>query len=413
MGIQQLAALRQDIVQVYSTQLGSWSVPTDELLACFQAFEKPATTEFPKEEEEKKSSQAVQDELQSFLNSAVGSTGSIDDDDDGASYTSDNGTRYVKVPSSKKWIHEALAEATGLITSKQPQTQTLPDGSAKKRKRSNNKSKFTARHAKNWIYVTGLPSDTTTEELQGVFSKAGLLDLDPETQQPKIKLYSDSKTGIAKGDASLCFAHAASVNLAIRLFDDGPFRLDRPTQKMKVQHAKFQQKGEFQKKKSVSLKKKQVARLAALQAVGWDQDDNGRITGGKKGLCIVVFQHLFTPQELSPDEDACLAQLEQEMMEQIFTTGKMEKLTFFSKHPDGIAIVKFAQPSVASDIVHQWNGKEFRGRRLIVKYWDGVTDYTAKAQDDDGKEDERHEEFGNWLESQELPEELRLQVESS
>ena len=47
-------------------------------------------------------------------------------------------------------------------------------------------------------------------------------------------------------------------------------------------------------------------------------------------------------------------------------------------------------------------------------FWDGVTDYTIH---DDAKEEaeaeKRHEEFGNWLDEQELPEEFQLQVEGA
>jgi hypothetical protein len=47
-------------------------------------------------------------------------------------------------------------------------------------------------------------------------------------------------------------------------------------------------------------------------------------------------------------------------------------------------------------------------------YWDGVTDYTKAVGDEEKEkfeEEKRHEDFGNWLESQEeLPPELRLQV---
>ena len=65
---------------------------------------------------------------------------------------------------------------------------TAADGS-KKRKR--NKTKFSDKNAKClcWIYVTGLPNDTDEEEVAQFFSKCGVIDLDPETQKPKVKLY--------------------------------------------------------------------------------------------------------------------------------------------------------------------------------------------------------------------------------
>ena len=56
---------------------------------------------------------------------------------------------------------------------------------------------------------------------------------------------------------------------------------------------------------------------------------------------------------------------------------------------------------------------------MTAIYWDGATDYSASAMRamgmDDGKgeaeEAARLENFGDWLEDQELPPELRLQVE--
>lgn len=41
----------------------------------------------------------------------------------------------------------------------------------------------------NWIYVTGLPSDVTEEELVEHFSKAGVLAINPATATPKVKIY--------------------------------------------------------------------------------------------------------------------------------------------------------------------------------------------------------------------------------
>ena len=43
----------------------------------------------------------------------------------------------------------------------------------------------------------------------------------------------------------------------------------------------------------VSRAKKKVARLAALQPVGWDEGENGRIVGRLKGLHILVSMNMF------------------------------------------------------------------------------------------------------------------------
>src|SRR6056300_1140041 len=65
---------------------------------------------------------------------------------------------------------------------------TVQTDTAKKRKRKN-KPKFSAKSARNWIYITGLPHDTNMDELHTYFSKVGIIDIDPESLKPKIKLY--------------------------------------------------------------------------------------------------------------------------------------------------------------------------------------------------------------------------------
>jgi len=84
----------------------------------------------------------------------------------------------------------------------------------------------------------------------------------------------------------------------------------------------------------------------------------------------------------------------------------------FSKNPQGVVILKFSQPVVASRTVKEFNGRIFNGRKIDATFWDGVTDYTVVDEEREKIEGEmRHEEFGSWLEDQELPEALRLRVE--
>ena len=41
------------------------------------------------------------------------------------------------------------------------------------------------------IYVKGLPQDISVDEMKDFFLKAGILKIDPETNQEKIKIYTD------------------------------------------------------------------------------------------------------------------------------------------------------------------------------------------------------------------------------
>ena len=369
---------------------------------------------------DEQASSTVQDELEAFLQSTdkIGSQHENDDNQE-EGYQSDNGTDYVKDPRTGNWIHSALgptriqkqSTTENILTSPMIQEQNY-------KKKRTKKAKFSNKHMRNWVYITGLPQNTSTEEISQVFSKVGIIDLDPESQTPKIKIYRHTEgpsKGEIKGDASLCFARPESVDLAIQIFDDAPFRLDDPKKRLQVQRAKFEQEGtEYDAKRvKISNAKRKVAKLAALQAVGWDESDNGRLTGGRKGLCIVVLKHMFTLDELKKDEDATLAELEKEVRIECEEWGYVEKFTIFSKNPQGVVILKFGHPVAASTAVKEFNGRIIKGQKVDACFWDGVTDFTVI---DDEKEkiegEQRHEEFGSWLEDQEIPEELHLRLES-
>jgi len=63
--------------------------------------------------------------------------------------------------------------------------------------------------------------------------------------------------------------------------------------------------------------------------------------------------------------------------------------------------------------VTKFNGKlGSNGRKVEASYWDGVTDFTCRDVDREEKDTEKRlDEFGDWLEDQDLPEEFKLQVE--
>jgi hypothetical protein len=387
----------------------------------------------------------VQDELEAFLSSMAQPANEVnhmrwgancDDEDlsETESYESDGGTRYVKDFRTGTWVHEALhVRAMSKATSRKPaQSQSTTTSNDKKRDGSahavtvhsnrKKKAKFSAKNARCWLYATGLPSDTTMDEAVAFFSRAGILDLNPETQKPKIKLYTDS-TGRCKGDASVCFARPESVGLAVTLFDEAPFRPQESATDhlLHVEPAKFEahsdKAGAAPQRIRASNAQRKVARLAALQATDWDEGEiNGRLTGGRKGLRIIVLKRLFNPAQLPDDEDAFFAQLEQDLRVECERHGEVEKITVFSSHPEGVVVCKFAIPGAASEAVKSLNGKlwnENNSQRVEASFWDGVTDFTTRdTAKEQIEEQSRLEEFGAWLEKQEeLPDELKLKTE--
>jgi len=350
------------------------------------------------------------------------------DDDDEEGYTTDGGTEYIRCKSTGTWVEASLMRrpvskrkvpAPTINAKKEEESSSstaLGKKNAKKRKKV---AKFSAKKARNWVYVTDLPQDIEEDELCNYFSRAGIIDLDPDTQLPKIKVYrfknnDEGTVGMPKGDASICYARPESVELAINILDESMIRAtsEKP---IRVSRAKFEQKGEvFKNSNNISLAKRKVAKLAAVQAVCWDESENGRITGGLKGLRIIVIKGLFKPKSIE-NNDSSLQMLERKVHTECSKYGDVEKITVFSKNPAGVVIVKFAQPAAASAAIKGYQNVYISGKKLEATFWDGVTDYTIHDEEQEAKEtEERHQAFGEWLDSQqELPEHLQLRLEGA
>lgn len=92
------------------------------------------------------------------------------------------------------------------------------------------------------VFVQGLPLDTTPKRLEEYFSKCGLIRRDQLTDEPCVKLYTDSATGAPKGEGLVSFEKEESVDLAIELLDGDQNMAAGYT--LRVSPAEFTQKGE-------------------------------------------------------------------------------------------------------------------------------------------------------------------------
>jgi HIV Tat-specific factor 1 len=96
------------------------------------------------------------------------------------------------------------------------------------------KSKNTA------VYITGLPEDTTGDELADCFRKFGLLEEDDDGA-PKVKMYARDD-GTFSGEALVVYFKEDSVSLACTMLDDAELRLGDPSSRMRVTKADFTHK---------------------------------------------------------------------------------------------------------------------------------------------------------------------------
>ncbi|KAJ1438189.1 hypothetical protein B484DRAFT_444774 [Ochromonadaceae sp. CCMP2298] len=154
------------------------------------------------------------------------------------------------------------------------------------------------------------------------------------------------------------------------------------------------------------------------QALAWNEDDDIGVSSNlKSALRITVLEGLFTPADFH--DPAFSDELEADIAGECQKCGQIEKLTFFSANPRGVAVVKFSTTFAAQECVLLMNGRYFGGRKLRCYFWDGVANFSLTTQsaqqeeEQEAQEAARLDEFGDWLDrdQEELPEEFRLQLE--
>ncbi|CDW88320.1 rna binding domain protein [Stylonychia lemnae] len=271
----------------------------------------------------------------------------------------------------------------------------------KKRYLENKKRKWYQTKVNTFIYIQGLPLDITHEDLKEFFGRCGVIRLDPNTGQEMIKIYKDSD-GNPKGDARIGFAMVESLDTAIAMLNDTEFL---PGFKITVQPAEFQQKGEEyvpRKKQKIDPLEKLRIKAEQERQLAWDDDMHIH----EIGLRIVILEGMFTMEEVEQNSDRTdvfFQELEYEIRSEIENFGAIDKMHFFREHPNGVIKIRFMSSIHADECIKVMNGRFFDGRQLKCYFWDGKTDYRVVKESVE-EQNRRIDDFGQWLEEQELAE---------
>jgi len=267
-----------------------------------------------------------------------------------------------------------------------------------------------ASKASSAVYVEGLPSDATEEELFETFKKCGVVKLDARTEKPKVKVYRD-ESGAVKGDGLVVFLKPPSVDLAITLLDQTELRLGDASTKMTVSAAKFEAKrggegggegedgGDAKGGAKKAMTKTERKRAAAIlkrqeaQALGWSGFDDAE--DAKK--LIVVLRHMFTLEEMYSDVNL-RKELEEDVVEEAQRTcGPVMSVRTYTRSKDGTMTVSFKTRQAAEACVAAWNGRWFDGRQIAASAWDGKTKIATEQDESDAAQRARLDAYAKSL----------------
>ncbi|XP_002741882.1 17S U2 SnRNP complex component HTATSF1-like [Saccoglossus kowalevskii] len=307
------------------------------------------------------------------------------DDDFIAQYQANYGAHELVVGESKQSASNPTKVEQSPCFATTSDSKIMESQKAHKRKADEGWFEMEEKKNRN-VYVTGLPYDTTLQEFQDLMSKCGIIMVDEQTNEPKIKLYLD-EIGNLKGDGRCCYLKRESVDLALQILDGYDMRGHRIT----VELAQFQLKGRFDPSKKKKTKKKKKKKNSQEKLLEW-RPERTKMMGEsrKRHECVVILRHMFEPKEFEEDPMA-INEIIDDLKAECGKFGEVKKVLIFDRHPDGVASVKFKEPEEADVCIAALNGRWFAKRQIIANTWDGQTDYQVEETSR-----EREERLKGW-----------------
>ncbi|ORX79034.1 hypothetical protein BCR32DRAFT_234550 [Anaeromyces robustus] len=277
---------------------------------------------------------------------------------------------------------------------KRKKIYTMEDESAKKKPKTEKKKIITS------VYVSGLPFDTTLDEMKKVFSKYGIISEDINTGQPRIKLYKDSE-GNLKGDGLVTFLKPESVELCINLLDEADFRLGENS-KIRVQKAEFKEKektNDNSHKNPDNKRKIQQKIIKQQKKLDWFDETTGK--RAEKSKKVMILKNMFTVEEIEEDPSLIL-DLKEDVRTECENFGEVTNVVLYEKNPEGVISVRFKDELSVLLCIRKMNGRYFAGKRIVAEVYDGKTKYkvTNPLEDKEEEERKRSERYRQFLNQQ-------------
>lgn len=297
------------------------------------------------------------------------------------------------------------------------------------------------------VYVTGLPTDATVDEVAELFSrKCGVIAEEIDSGRPRIKMYANSD-GSFKGDALVVFFKPQSVEMAIMLLDDTFFRFSSTTgARMHVQAADASyKKTNYQSEdsapaegltaaagkesayasasasasasapsassapasasastpsdprqraggKSGSMQDKQkiIKKTQKLDAklADWSSDEDDRFAGTTRSKRSSKWDKVVVLKHMFTlaeleEDPAALLDIKEDIREECSKLGEVTNVVLFDQEAAGVVIVKFKTADAAAAGVRLMDGRAFDGRIVEASLATGREKYKKSKKGDD------------------------------
>lgn len=206
----------------------------------------------------------------------------------------------------------------------------------------------------NGVYVSNLPQSATKEELTELFKKYGTIAEDITTNEPRIKLYYDSKDQFT-GEGLIFYYNSESVDLSIQMLDG----MEIQKNKIKVEKASQQHLQQENEKLQLTQDQRKLLqekkKLLTQKLTDWEDQETP---------VDVVVENMFRSEEFKQNK-SLPAEIKLDIEDECKKLSIFESIESIQFDKTKV-IITFNNVTLAQACLKSFNNRYFDGLKLKV-----------------------------------------------